>query len=338
VNFSPQTYQRPHSGSSRYSTEDLLSQESTRSSSLGQGMVATYSSGEDNESSDSLGKTLELFIEQVAEQSCQQAASNLELQLQRLQEKMRYLENNIRTEEEYRTKLWETVQKLDARLESVEQQVKAIVSTSGEVASGQQVERENQEITRQSEDSSVHDETCNKHLVERIETLEAQLEAKLCLKNESSNPGCCNEVSGQRRDAKHVYQSSLSRMDRTIKKIDARVDEAMKKLEEASLMQSSAHERLSQRIKQIDDLQTSVDAVKKLLEHNLRVQNGAESIVKEQANIIIKHVCAAMQQYTLKRINEYNAFLDSVLRKYLPNYNCEESESLVTQEEELHDS
>ncbi|GJQ10901.1 hypothetical protein GpartN1_g2692.t1 [Galdieria partita] len=326
VNFVPQqSNQPPHLGSSRYSTEDLFSQESTRSSYLGQGNSTSYSSAEDNESNDSLGKTLEQFIEQIAERSCQQMASNFELQLQRLQEKMRYLENTVRTEEEYRNKLWETLQVINTRLDHLEQEVRAVASSSEQNTRQHDVNNEQLEEggRRTTEEDSLCDveDSSGKLLVERIQNLEAQLGANLYLKSDS------DEVSENRKETKQEFQSSLSKMDKTVRRIDCRVEDAMKKMEEASLMQSSAHERLAQRIKQIDELQTSVEALKKLLEHNLRVQNGAESIVKEQANIIIKHVCAAMQQYTMKRINEYNAFLDSVLRKYLPNYQCIESEN-----------
>ncbi|EME27739.1 hypothetical protein Gasu2_43590 [Galdieria sulphuraria] len=344
VNFVPQqSSQPPHSGSSRYSTEDLFSQESTRSSSLGQGNSTSYSSAEDNESNESLGKTLEQFVEQVAERSCQQAASNFELQLQRLQEKMRYLENTVRTEEEYRNKFWETLQVIDARLDRLEQEVRAVVSSEQNICqddvNSEQVEQGQQGRRRSEVDGLCDMERSNsKLLVERIENLEAQLGIRLCFNTDRAKPTHSNEVLEQRKDGKQDFQSSVSKMDKTVKRIDSRVEEAMKKMEEASLMQSSAHERLAQRIKQIDELQTSVNAVKKLLEHNLRVQNEAESIVKEQANIIIKHVCAAMQQYTMKRINEYNAFLDSVLRKYLPNYQCIESESPVSNEKTSFDA
>lgn len=73
---------------SRHSTEEWLSQESTRSSSLGQGNAASCSSGEDNEISYTIGKTLEQYIEQVADRIGQRETSNYEIQLQRLQEKV----------------------------------------------------------------------------------------------------------------------------------------------------------------------------------------------------------------------------------------------------------
>eukprot|EP00871_Galdieria_phlegrea_P003021 jgi/Galph1/371/GphlegSOOS_G5044.1 len=344
VNFSPAS--QPNTAYSLHSSDEGMLPDSAKSS-MGQGQPASSTSSPDEqEGSAFLGRTLEKYIEQTVERTCQQLASNCEVQLQRLQEEIRYLENAIRTEEESRAKLYEKMEGLFERMERVDKKLQDyIVQTlksnkQGAIPSETDEEQAwKKTVTNdlETKNSAYKEEQVDGSLLERVKRLECELAEKCKVKGDSftlasdDSERQANEGIVDRKDSKQNIQTQLSKLQKNMKKLEIRVDTALEQMEEASLMQSNSNEKLEQRTSQIDDLQRTVDAVKKLLEHNLRVQNDSESIVKEQADIIIKHVCAAMRQYTIKRINEYNIFLDSVLKKYLPGYQDVDSENLIAQ-------
>lgn len=84
----------------------------------------------------------------------------------------------------------------------------------------------------------------------------------------------------------------------------------------------------------MESLEANVQALKKLIESNLRTQWSAESIVKEQVSLITKHVCVAMRQYTARRISENNVLIDRALRARVPEYAKNEEEFVLVRKDD----
>jgi hypothetical protein len=70
----------------------------------------------------------------------------------------------------------------------------------------------------------------------------------------------------------------------------------------------------------ITETATSVQALKRLVEANLRSHSSAEGIVKDQAQLITRHVCVALRQFIARRISDNNVLIDKALRARVPAY------------------
>lgn len=76
------------------------------------------------------------------------------------------------------------------------------------------------------------------------------------------------------------------------------------------------------------DNAASLQGLKRLVETNLRSHSAAEGIVKDQAQLITRHVCVALRRFIGRRITENNQLIDKTMRARVPAY-AESNSSFV---------
>eukprot|EP00178_Gracilaria_changii_P003293 TRINITY_DN1483_c0_g2_i1.p1 TRINITY_DN1483_c0_g2~~TRINITY_DN1483_c0_g2_i1.p1 ORF type:complete len:487 (-),score=82.72 TRINITY_DN1483_c0_g2_i1:1115-2575(-) len=129
-------------------------------------------------------------------------------------------------------------------------------------------------------------------------------------------------------------RAGLEDTSKTVSSLHSTVREIKKQLPLNSDDSSSPNPSNSELISRVDSLETTLKALKRWIESNLRTQWSAEKIVKDQVSLITKHVCVAMRQYTARRISENNALIDKALRARIPEYAKNNDQFVLVREED----
>lgn len=132
------------------------------------------------------------------------------------------------------------------------------------------------------------------------------------------------------RSSNEVLES-ISGIRVRLKRLESTCESRSKLADESFALQGGAVDTLRG---SLNDTSASVQALKRLVEANLRSHFSAEGIVKDQAQLITRHVCVALRQFISRQITENNKLIDTILRARIPAYAEAGDEFVLVREHE----
>jgi hypothetical protein len=146
------------------------------------------------------------------------------------------------------------------------------------------------------------------------------------------------DIAKMSSSTENVVRTSKEALEATnglrarLKRLETSVEVSGKRIGESLALQGGAVDglRLS-----VTETAASVQALKRLVEANLRSHSSAEGIVKDQAQLITRHVCVALRQFIARRISDNNILIDKALRARIPAYADAGEEFVLVREHEV---